>query len=171
MWFWVTGREKQVGWWHMDHFPLLSATVLLQAHCHDTKNCLSWLLQEHLNTYLLIATQNIVLFCCWWKMHPSSLWGLTLSRWHRKKHKFTSVKLAGCLQSALARQSENLEVSIRRAGDWLICVCWFLAHYCLASKACLQDFCPQQAVSSTSCSLSLHWYFPRRDLPSLTKKS
>lgn len=61
----LLGKEKELGWWHTYHLPLLSAIPLLQAHFHfwdwhDTKNSLSWLQQAHSNAYLLIATPTVV---------------------------------------------------------------------------------------------------------------
>lgn len=109
------------------------------------------------------------LFCCWWKMCRQ--WGLPLSPRYcmQEKALITSVKLAGCLQSALARHSQNLKYF---PWDVLVIIdsflCWLLALYCLASNTRLQELlqppdsamdnlhlcthiCPEHRLSTTFC--------------------
>lgn len=155
------GREKEEdeGMWITSPYPLPYSNFYFWHWC-DTKNSLSWLLKDYSHTYLLIATQNM--FSFWWNMHhPSKDSHKSSKHCMHEKAQIASGKLAACLQSALPGQSENKVFHMRCAGDYWLIFCVFLARYCLAVNAHLQDLCVHKTVLLTCCRLSVHEYSHR----------
>lgn len=86
---------------------------------------------------------------------------LSPRRCMQEKALITSVKLAGCLQSALARHSQNLKYF---PWDVLVIInsflCWLLALYCLASNTWLQELLQPPDSAMDNLHLCTH-YLPR----------